>query len=174
MSVCLLTSMVQILPPTSDCLDGRLCCCEWTRRSPLFTIPVRRELSAALIIILYFFYVSEILCSPSLLLLSSIRPCCSTSCSLKPYSCSGVGSRRLEITFTWLRFTQLSLSYIQPHCCCRRRRCTDSRTLTRTHAQMHARALHRNDRQRHSPLHGPGTQTVCSWWLSWLPPPSPL
>lgn len=64
------------------------------------------------------------------------------------------------------------------HCHCHRRRrrrrcCTDSRTNTRAHAQMHAGALHGNDGQRHSPLHGPGTQTVCSWWLSWLPPPSP-
>lgn len=75
-----------------------------------------------------------------------LHSCCSTS----PDRSEG-----LEITFTWPALTQLSLS--DAH--------TDSST------QMHARAG--MTRQRHSPLHGPGTQTVCSWWLSWLPPPSP-
>ena len=71
-----------------------------------------------------------------LLLLSPIHPRCSTSCSLKPPP-DRLGSRGLEITFTWPALP----SYLS-HTDRRRRRCccADSRTHRNTHTDAHTDA----------------------------------
>lgn len=169
-SVCLVTLQVQILPPTTDTLPGRLlrlCCCEWTRHLPPSLSVTPREAvcsyisqrecwlpfaaaAAACCYCRFCIYnslfspllFSQILCSPSLLLLSCIHPCCSTSCSLQP-SPNRRGSRglRLEITFTWPALPSY-LSHTDRCCCSCCCCCTDlcTHTYTHTHAQMHARA----------------------------------
>ena len=96
-------------------------------------------------------------------------------------SVGGRGERGLEITFTWPSFTQLSHTHRPLLLLLLLHRLMHTHTYTHTlihtthtHRCMpEPSSLHENDGQRHSPLHGPGTQTVCSWWLSWLPPPSP-